>query len=211
MKKIKILCTVFALSSLLLIPQKTYATEIVTENNTEVTTNYDNKVEQISLTDEQASVDNSTEQSTENDTTYGWVNITGTVSNCSFANEFKLKFKFVNTKNNESFEKEVSSLNNFSSTVKLDYGTYTVSLENSNYKDNVSFEKEVTVKDNETIFNINVKDINASDAVEDTEASEKTTNTNTGLELLKNNVIFLVLILACGGYLLYKEVQRRRG
>lgn len=211
MKKIKILCTVFALSSLLLIPQKTYATEIVTENNTEVTTNYDNQVEQISLTDEQASVDNSTEQSTENDTTYGWVNITGTVSNCSFANEFKLKFKFVNTKNNESFEKEVSSLNNFSSTVKLDYGTYTVSLENSNYADNVSFDKEVTVKDNETNFNINVKDINTSNVVEDTETSEETKNTNTGLELLKNNIIFLVLILACGGYLLYKEVQRRRG
>lgn len=211
MKKIKILCTVFALSSLLLIPQKAYATEIVTENNTEMTTNYDNQVEPISLTNEQTPVDNSTEQSTENDTTYGWVNITGSVSNCSFTNEFKLKFKFVNTKNNESFEKEVSSLNNFSSTVKLDYGTYTVSLENSNYADNVSFDKEVTVKDNETNFNINVKDINTSDVVEDTETSEETKNTSTGLELLKNNIIFLVLILACGGYLLYKEVQRRRG
>lgn len=241
MKKVKLLCSILALSGLLLFSENVYASEIDTESQTEdnIEDNIENNVEDSvenedmeipTEIDEEFSQEDTTEQNDENllenepvttnieqedeikdiqsTTSYGWLNVIGEMENCNFADEFILTFKFTNIDTKEELEKAFSSSNNFSNTIKLNYGTYDIELLNTEYNDNVLYDTQVIISDKENKYNISVKNIDTTQVPEDDIAEQN--KTNTALELLKNNIIFLVLLLGCGGYLLYKEIQRRR-
>lgn len=139
-------------------------------------------------------------------TTQGWVNIIALINNTTFKEETKITFVFKNVDTEETITKELSSINNFEASIKLPLGTYTVSLEDEYFENFIIYEKELIVDKDIQNYNININSyVPATEDIEEKPISKA----EVFWGILKNNLLFLLIILGCGGYLLFKEIKRR--
>lgn len=165
-------------------------------------------VEEAPVSEESSDTVTLTQEEQEN-RTFGWLKINATVTNSTFDTETTIKMYFKNTKTNEVIEKELSSVDEFSSQLKMPYGEYEVSYDDDYISKFVLSDETVTINGDLQEYTVlidgYVSEEKASQQVED----KKSTPTETFLSILKNNLIFIVILVICCGYLLYKAAKRR--
>lgn len=140
--------------------------------------------------------------------TYGWLNFNSEII-CKPETEVIIEFEFTNKDTNEIITKEITSSDNFSNIVKLPLGEYSVKLTDSKYEDFVIYEKNITIDKKEVIYDISINITNLeTDSVDTPDDKEEVKEENDFIYLLKNNFIFIILLLGCGGFLLFKDIKK---
>lgn len=231
MKRIKNICTLLIVIMLLLIPQVVHATENEPQdietgvddqidetqtpneddpsNDSEISDIPEETIPQNDIIDEMPPLiqPKETETKDTDDVSYGWLNIESSIDNSNLENEIILTFEFTNIDTNEIINKELSSLNLFQNIVKLPLGTYNVVLKSDKYEENIVYDKTVTITRDETKFKLGINGITSETKIDETIEEN---NTNVMLELLKNNIFFLIILVACGVFLLVHELRKRK-
>lgn len=183
----------------------TVTTEEMIESNTE--TNIEETKPEISTKEEiKKESSDDKKDSNQSEVTQGWLDVTTTITNSTFVTETKITFIFENKTTGEIIEKEFSSLNNFEASIKLPIGEYIVSLENPEYEEFIIYQKELSIEEGVQTYKININSYTDTPQAEDDTDQPKE---NPFWSILKNNLVFLLILVGCGGYLLYKEIKRR--
>lgn len=139
--------------------------------------------------------------------TQGWVTFVVTIKNTSYSDNISLVFLFTNNQTGEITKKTFNSIDNFNGgTLKLPYGEYTVSLEDPYYNQFIIYNEILNVNAAEQKYEISINSL----VDKENETEEDVEKTNVFVHLLKNNFFFLVILVGCGGFLLYREIKRRQ-
>ena len=232
MKRVKLMAISILASILLLTPLYAMAVEIeedttMSKQETEVTYN-DNEIEDeldetlnetVDITDD---VEKETKQNvfievkTKEETgsindqtalTQGWITFIVTIKNTSFNDDISLVFLFTNNETGEVTKKTLNSIDNFDGgTLKLPYGEYTVSLEDEYYNQFIVYNESLNVNVAEQKYEVSINSL----VEKESEVQNEEEKTSVFLYLLKNNIFFLIILIGCGGFLLYREIQKRR-
>lgn len=232
MKKIRLIIVSFLVFSTLLTPIKSYATEIdtteeaveeiteieteveaTTEATTEETTQTENNDNSEIITEElqetQVPNETLTQQSETTQATtssYGWLKFVPEIIEVTNDAETIIEFEFTNKETNEIITKQISSSDNFSNVVKLPLGEYSVKLTNDQFEDYVIYEKNIVIDKKEVSYSVSINITNTSESTEEVDIEKE--KENAALDLLKNNFVFLILLLGCGGFLLIRELKK---
>lgn len=218
MRKNKLFFLLLVLSIIIASPAKVYATEVETSQEEiadESSTQIDEIIENTESTEIAETPDASIESSnttetvseqtnTEISASYGWLKITSEMLTNNIESELILEFQFTNTETKEIITKQLSSNDNFENVVKLPLGTYDVKLLTEGYEENVIYEKQININSKEVEYKISINNIN----MEKEEVIEE--ESSTILDLFKNNLLFIVLLVGCGGFLLYREIKKNQ-